>query len=127
MKLAHILKTVFFLALILLTWLLSTSRAALPLMETRLRLLLQGLGGVIALSAAFQLLLRAGERDPWHRMAPLIVPLAAGLLLVQPHWMTGLVLVVTVAGVFARDWNRGGGSGGSRRFRRSPGAKREPN
>jgi uncharacterized membrane protein YkvI len=131
MKLTRILTIVFFVVLVLVTLIMSSgSGVSLAQKEVRLHGILQGLGGMIAVSAALLLLLRALDRDPWTRMTPLIVPLMAGLLLLHPHWALALTLAVAVGGAFARDLLRGGGGntggGGSRRFRRSPSARREP-
>lgn len=125
MKLTRILTFVFLLALVVLVLIgvnasVRTGGAA-SFMVTQ-QFIVNGLGAVIALSSGLLLLLRALDRDAWNRMPPLIVPLAAGLLLMNPHWSLGLLLAVVAAGVFARDIFRGGGSGGSgqpRRFRRS--------
>lgn len=125
MKLTRILTFVFLLALVVFVLIGANANewtgghAGLMVAQ---QFIVNGLGAVIALSSGLLLLLRALDRDPWTRMPPLLVPLAAGLLLMNPHWSLGLLLAVIAAGVFARDISRGGSSGGSgpsRRFRRS--------
>ncbi|MCP5523957.1 MAG: hypothetical protein H7A46_20665 [Verrucomicrobiales bacterium] len=126
MRLKYLLVALFFAVLaLLLIAIANSSHTGLPLLELSLNSLIHGLGGMIALSAGFLMLVRAAGRDSLASMLPLVLPLLAGLLMVHPHWSLGLVLAIAVAGVLLRDLlpasGSGGGSNPPRRFRRGGG------
>lgn len=66
-------------------------------------LIASSLGGLIAVLSAILLLLRAAAGYPLKELAPLTLPLLAGILIVRFHWGVATVLGVLSIALFVRE------------------------
>lgn len=83
--------------------LMSTSQHSIPQMELKLHQAPRLLGGIIAVSAGFLLLLQAFLGLSVDRMLPTTLPLLGGLLIANAHWSVVIALTtICVAWIVQR-------------------------